>query len=51
MGLRFGEICLARPCFLCDGAAGEHQAYYCPFWRQCVTIKGAKEEDREEILK
>ncbi|CAK9096935.1 unnamed protein product [Durusdinium trenchii] len=39
----------ARPCFLCDGAAGGHQAFQCPFWRQCVTIKGASEENREEI--
>ena len=25
-----------RPCFLCDGVAGDgaHQAFQCPFWRQ-----------------
>lgn len=37
------------PCFLCDGTAGAHQAFQCPFWRQCVQVKGAAEEDRDEI--
>ncbi|CAJ1354833.1 unnamed protein product, partial [Effrenium voratum] len=38
-----------RPCLLCDDK--EHQAHRCPFWRQCVTIKGAKERDRDALWK
>ncbi|CAJ1384222.1 unnamed protein product [Effrenium voratum] len=38
-----------RPCLLCDDK--EHQAHRCPFWRQCVTIKGAEERDRDALLK